>query len=100
MPTLRWLPTHVVLSGRIFLMGGWNDQKENVNSVECYDPLTDQWETVAPMRNRRHGAAACVSGGFIYVFGGTRRLGLLQSIERYDPMEDSWTEVSYMLTLI
>lgn len=85
---------HAVLSGRLFVIGGSNQKSSFIKSVECYDPSTDEWEIVAPMRHQRQSAAACALNGFIYVFGGQDGEILLKSIERYDPREDSWTEAS------
>lgn len=92
MSTPRWLSAHAVVSGRLFVIGGWNDPSGDLRSVERYDPLADEWQTVAPMQNERQAAAACVSGGFIYVFGGSEVWtdSILESIERYDPHLDSW----------
>lgn len=89
----RRFSAHVVLSDRLFVIGGNVEQNQNVNSVENYDPLTDKWESVAPMQHIRSGAAACVAKGFIYVFGGWDAKHLLQSMERYEPGENTWTKV-------
>lgn len=90
----RRYSAHAVLLDHLFAIGGNDDRNQNVNSVECYDPLSDVWVTAAPMQHIRSGAVACVSKGFIFVFGGWDATHLLQSIERYDPRENKWTEVS------
>lgn len=77
---------HVVLEDHLYVIGGETDENSYANLVECYDPSTDKWQTVAPMLNNRHLASACASNGFIYVFGGECYDGLLQSIEKYDPI--------------
>jgi hypothetical protein len=38
--------------------------------VECYDPITDKWYIVAPIKVPRVGAAATVVNGKIYLAGG------------------------------
>lgn len=93
MAVARSHATRVILSGRLFLIGGIGDRSRFINSVECYDPLADRWQTLAPLLKRRSAPAACVSNGFIYVFGGGR-YDLVQSIERFYPDPKSWTEVS------
>lgn len=91
---------HAVLSGRLFVIGGEDDQGIYLNLVECYDPSTGNWQAVAPMRHERANAAACTSNGLIYVFGGEGESEgvILQSIERYDPDKNSWTEVIHLVT--
>lgn len=89
MSIARDSPSHVVLSGRLYVIGGWMCDK----SVEYYDPPTNKWQSVAPMIQGRGRPAVGALNGYIYVFGGRGSLDVLQSIERYDPAENSWTEV-------
>lgn len=86
---------HVVLLERLYVFGGMDGQGRKLNSVEYYDPLIDQWETVAPMRYNKFGPAACTWNGFVYVVGGCDSAGyFVRLIERYDPRENAWTGVS------
>lgn len=98
MSVCREYAAHVVLSGLLYVMGGrgQNLQSGYHNSVELFDPLLDEWKTVAPMLHRRTRATASVCHGFIFVLGGLSSgyEGDLQSIEKYDPLQNSWTEVS------
>lgn len=95
MPMPRVDSAHVVFSGRIYVFGGRN-QWTIFNVAHYYDPLTNEWQTIAPIRYQRLKAVACVSNGFIYVVGGNRD----RVIERCDCNEDSWTTVSCSLCLI
>lgn len=98
MTTPRWCPAHVVALGRLYVFGGLINagRKEPLNSVEYYNPKTDNWRTVAPMLRQKSSATAYATKGFIYVIGGNSARGRipLSSIERYDPDEDSWITVS------
>lgn len=88
----------VVLSGRLFRIGGFGYENISLNSVDYYDPLTDKWQMVAPMHRARAAPAACVLNGLIYVLGGECSANhTLRSIERYDPRTDAWTKVNYNL---
>lgn len=87
---------HAVLSGRLFIIGGEDDEEVVLNSVECYDPSTGNWQAVAPMRHERKYAAACTSNDRIYVFGGCDGEDTLQSIEGYDLDGNSWTDVMHI----
>lgn len=44
---------------KIYITGGFNGQ-ECMNSVEVYDPDTNQWTNLAPMRSRRSGVS-CIA---------------------------------------
>lgn len=91
--TPRNRPSHVVHSGRLYVLGGYDDADNAFNSVEYYDPSTDQWQAVAPMLEERAIPAVCVSQGFIYALGGMTKRQILHSVERYNPDENTWTKV-------
>lgn len=96
MSTPRRFATHIVLSGRLYVMGGRNTSVNRLRSVEYYEPSTNKWQPVASMRYEKTRASACVLNGFIYVLGGAGEPESLQAIERYDPDGNSWTEVHYI----
>lgn len=87
---------HIALSGRIFVIGGTNENWEAVSTVETYDPLTNEWETMAPLLQERQSSAVCASKGYIYALGGRNGEVFIDSIERYDPSEDSWMLVGFV----
>ena len=35
-----------VMQGKIFVVGGENDEDMAENEIECYDPSTDKWQIV------------------------------------------------------
>ena len=41
-----------VLRGKIFVVGGWNENKDLVKTIECYDPIVDKWTLVAERDNK------------------------------------------------
>lgn len=59
----------VSLNGYIYVAGGY-DGVSALNSVECYDPLSNSWRIVAPMQRARSAAAAISLNDRIYVIGG------------------------------
>ncbi|XP_023566781.1 kelch-like protein 29 isoform X2 [Octodon degus] len=81
----------LVYDGKIYTLGGLG-VAGNVDHVERYDTITNQWEAVAPLPKAVHSAAATVCGGKIYVFGGVneagRAAGVLQS---YVPQTNTWS---------
>ena len=40
------------------------------NTMECYNPKTNQWTMCAPMKKPRYNPGVAVVGGMIYVIGG------------------------------
>jgi hypothetical protein len=65
-----------------------------LSSVEKYDPLTNSWSDVAPMRHTRMYHAMTVLDGHVYVAGGH---GAIRSVERYDAATNSWISVAGMV---
>ena len=47
-----------VLDGKLYAVGGYNDDEGRLSSVERYDPATNAWEAVAPMATARAFAVA------------------------------------------
>jgi N-acetylneuraminic acid mutarotase len=107
------------LNKMLYVVGGYNgDPRDEVqdnllSSVEKYNPETDSWSYVAPMRQARrfHGVALLADGGTrhamaqpwkgrpnrLLVLGGEEIKsdgwrGALSSVESYDPVADAWTD--------
>lgn len=81
-----------ILNGKIYVMGGYKDRC--LKSVECYDPIIDEWTTVASMNQSRRGAQAGVAAGTLYVVGGYDGCYRVPRIERYDHVANVWLMVS------
>ncbi|MCF8110078.1 MAG: hypothetical protein K9J85_01175, partial [Desulfobacteraceae bacterium] len=105
--------------GKIFVFGGWRYEKEEkeikgrkvdepyyaytkqvvTDTVECYDPKTNQWTYRTPMSSKRLQHAAVLGpDGNIYVFGGAKSTSdarahdYLDTTEVYDPQTDTWSQ--------
>jgi len=60
------------------VVGGEGNRGSNTGvfpQTERYDPATDTWTTLAPMRPARHGMGAAGFEGRLYVPGGATRQG-------------------------
>ncbi|MBV8670531.1 MAG: galactose oxidase, partial [Candidatus Eremiobacteraeota bacterium] len=55
-----------LFGGRILVIGGERDGGVFTQN-EAYDPSTDQWTTLAPLPEGRHGTGASVIGTALYV---------------------------------
>ncbi|XP_065134864.2 gigaxonin isoform X1 [Paramisgurnus dabryanus] len=71
MSTVRKFGCCATMKKKLYVMGGGSYGKV-YDSVEYYDPKTQQWTTVCPLKERRFGAVACGIGQELYVFGGVR----------------------------
>lgn len=97
------------VKGRLFAIGGTTTankdrSNESFDSVECYDPITNQWTFVASMNKRRCQAACAVANDRLYVFGGYDNdlavNAATDTVEYYDPDRDAWTLVRYKLVVL
>ena len=82
-----------VFCRRVYVFGGRNGSKR-LDSSECYDPITDTWKHLPPMKTIRSAPACAVHKGYIYVFGGFNGTIEYQTVERYDPIQQSWADTS------
>ncbi|XP_036063751.1 LOW QUALITY PROTEIN: kelch domain-containing protein 7B [Onychomys torridus] len=74
----------------LFLAGGIRGSGTKAvcsNKVFCYNPLTNIWSQVRPMRQARAQLKLVALDGMLYAIGGE----CLYSMERYDPRTDTWT---------
>lgn len=83
----RYEATAVVMGNYLYVLGGYDQEGNVLNSVERAAIKTDgtlsSWGLVSSsMRTPRYGAAAVVADGFLYVFGGKDGTGLSGSVER------------------
>lgn len=109
-PTKRTEVTAAVLDGKIYVLGGFAEPSLGnlssmtiANTVEVYDPATNEWTTRAPLPVGLHHAAAAVAGNRLCVIGGYTRSFLamwhpVATVYMYDPDKDAWTERSPMPT--
>ena len=91
MPTPRYAYTSNVVNGKIYVIGGYNDDNTVFKVVEEYDPATDKWTTKASPPTGHAAAASCVINNIIYVFGGDRGYQWIPNVDAYNPATDTWT---------
>jgi len=97
-PTPRSQMDAAVVNGRLYLLGGLDNIRGILPTVEAFDPATETWTTVAPMPRGRRAMAVAVVDGIIYVIGGEGQGGpgtyvseIVASVIAYDPTTDTWT---------
>lgn len=95
-PTDQWYPGAAAASnGRIYLIGGHNNQGYVLSTVVEYDPTTNSWRGRAPMPTARtHLSVAAASNGRVYAVGGhggqMNGYTVYATTEEYDPATDAW----------
>ena len=62
-----------VVNGIVYAVGGY-DGSAHLNTVECFDPMTNAWRAVASMASRRSSAGVAVLNDMLYVVGKWCRL--------------------------
>ena len=64
--------------------------------MERYDAVTDTWQMLAAMSEKRINFGMGAICGFLFVVGGHNGAAYLSSMERYDPQANQWTRVAGM----
>ena len=95
MPTARTEVAGAALGGRIYVLGGFNGERD----VEGYDPRADRWTRAAPFPVSVHHAAAVATAERLVVFGGYRDRWQ-PTAEAYisDPGVNAWAALPAMPT--
>ena len=74
MPTPRWSPASGVVNGKIYVVGGTvvprAGDRQNLTTVEVYDPETDTWAQGVDMPTARGWLSASLIDGKLYAVGG------------------------------
>lgn len=71
-------------AGLIYMVGGCTHDIRHRQDVMCYNPVTREWTSLAPMLTPRSQMGISILDGYLYVIGGTNKNGLfLTSVERY-----------------
>jgi N-acetylneuraminic acid mutarotase len=85
MPTARWGLSTSVVHGKIYAIGGSQDESTALSTVEEYDPVTDTWTKKASMPTARWYLSTNAVNGKIYVVGGATAAWVFTStVEEYD----------------
>jgi hypothetical protein len=56
---------------KVFIMGGWDTNNNDLASCEVFDILMEKWDPIASLnQKRRLASAVAIPGGKIYILGG------------------------------
>jgi N-acetylneuraminic acid mutarotase len=85
MPVLRQELATGVLDGKVYVLGGYDENRSSTATVEVYNPTTNTWTSAHPLPFPVNHNAAAVAGGKLYSFGA----GAGQAFV-YNPSNNSW----------
>ncbi|XP_005528437.1 PREDICTED: kelch domain-containing protein 7A [Pseudopodoces humilis] len=77
----------------LFVLPAWEGSgraRSPSRRVLCYDPLSDSWSDICPLRQARPRCRLVALDGHLYAIGGE----CLATVERYDPRRDRWAFVA------
>ncbi len=69
MPVRRQEVATGALNGRVYVLGGYDENRSSTATVEVYNPSTDTWAFAHPLPFAVNHSAAAVAGGLLYSFG-------------------------------
>lgn len=88
-------------SSQLIIIGGMDDRRTRLHSVEAYDPREGRLRMMAPLPKPISSATSCVCGHEIYVIGGREGFGSeTNRMYAFDPRMPSgkWRECRSMST--
>jgi N-acetylneuraminic acid mutarotase len=97
LPVPRQETAVVALDGRVVVIGGFDRTATIVDTVEAYDPSTDEWTTLPRLPRPLHHINAAVAGGAIWIVGALERRGAdlfaaTGVMLSYEPGATSWRD--------
>ena len=93
MATVRW-------GKKVIAVGGRDKNDKVLNDVFMYDIETQERKMLPPMKHKRSGCSATITGSVIVVMGGwNKKHGYLNSVEYFDLYlgRNSWKELPQMI---
>jgi uncharacterized protein (TIGR03437 family) len=80
--------------GVYYLTGGVGSSGTATTAARVFNPQTNTWDALAPMKTARYGHRAAVIDGKLYVVGGYGTGGGLAGGEVYDFASRQWTTIA------
>jgi N-acetylneuraminic acid mutarotase len=92
MPTPRWSLSSNVIDGKIYVIGGFDDNQKGTNIVDVYDPLTNTWIQKANMPTARGMFSTRTVNGKIYAIGGGPSAEIVGGAMMWEPFKKGIVE--------
>jgi hypothetical protein len=95
-PDYHYHSQAVYFIGKIYNIGGYNENLEVTDTTRIYDIDTNTWTTGAPMPQALAQMATMLWNGVIYVAGGNIFGARVNTLYAYDIASDTWTTLAPM----
>jgi N-acetylneuraminic acid mutarotase len=96
-PDYHYHSQAVYFSGKIYNIGGYNENLDVTDTTRIYDIDTNTWRTGAPMPQALAQMATALWDGVVYVAGGNNFTGRVNTLYAYDIASNTWTTKAPML---
>jgi len=91
MATERKYCAAAAAGGRVYVVGGMNQERRRLVSVEAFDPREGLWQALPPLQVARSSAGCAVLQDRLYVVGGSATdTAFLDSVECFNPAAGQW----------
>ena len=84
-------PGVAALGGRLYVVGGWDEQAALPGDLQIFDPATGRVEVGPPMPTPRGGLAVTVLHGRLHAIGGDNDTMGVEAHEVFDPSTGAWS---------
>ena len=92
MNTPRGAPAVAAVKGKIYAIGGQEENRGVIDSVEVFDPSRMNWTTkLSVMPHPRLNSTAAIVDDKVYILGGEMDGIIISTVDVYDPSNDTWT---------
>jgi hypothetical protein len=93
MPTKKFDFTLAEMNGWIYIISGKNGAGGVVPSCHRYNPITDSYNNLSPVKYPRYAASASSIWPNLYLFGGRggEDNNMIPHIEVYNGLSESWS---------
>ena len=100
LPTAVWYPAVGVISGQIYVVGGFDASKTAIADTQIYNPVTNTWSTGVSLPMATEQAVAGVVKNVLYVFGGSTNQcsTVTNAVWAFNPKTKTWSSKSAMPT--
>ena len=92
LPTKMRTPASVEVGGKIYVVGGSDEDGERLSTLLIYDPISDKWTSGAAMKVARE-CDVVSDGTTIYAIGGFNGKTAVTTCEAYDIATNSWRDL-------
>lgn len=89
----------LLLNSSLLVVGGVDRAGKAIASVEQWDTIKNEWQSMAPLKIARYGhSATLLDHGRVMVAGGVNTEGeAINAVEIFDPSQNTWSDAQPLL---